>query len=203
MPGVVNTRGRAMREARRTAQFAKFRLVQLNLIPLVDTFVSIVFFALTTQTLGSVVPVASGVNLPTSRLTQPADQELTLGIGSSPAQITLNGQRLMSVQQAAAAASNDPSQPLLVPDLYAALKAAADSVRQAKTTGTASDSVIPTRLAIHGDKSMRYDLLSRIMMTARLAGFRNLTLQVMREGNDESAPRTTATIPVRNAAAGT
>jgi biopolymer transport protein ExbD len=188
-----------MREARRTAQFAKFRLVQLNLVPLVDTFVSIVFFALTTQTLGSVVPVASGVNLPTSRLTQAADQELTLGIGSSPAQITLNGHRIMTVQQAAAAASNDPSQPLLVPDLYAALKAAADSVRQAQPSRPDS---IGARLAIHGDKSMRYDLLSRVMMTARLAGFRNLTLQVMREGNDEGASRT-ATVPVRSAEAGT
>jgi biopolymer transport protein ExbD len=195
------TRGRAMREARRTAQFAKFRLVQLNLIPLVDTFVSIVFFALTTQTLGSVVPVASGVNLPTSRLDVAAAQQLTLGIGSSPAQVTLNGRRIMSVQQAAVAVSNRPDQPLLVPDLYAALKQAADSLRQATNVG--QESSLDTRLAIHGDKSMRYDLLSRVMMTARLAGFRNLTLQVMREGNDKGASSTTATVPVRRAEAGT
>jgi biopolymer transport protein ExbD len=167
----------------------------------VDTFVSIVFFALTTQTLGSVVPVASGVNLPTSQLNVAADQQLTLGIGSSPAQVTLNGRRIMSVQQAAVAVSNRPDQPLLVPDLYAALKQAADSVRQATNAG--QESSLDTRLAIHGDKSMRYDLLSRVMMTARLAGFKNLTLQVMREGNDEGASRTTATVPVRRAEAGT
>jgi biopolymer transport protein ExbD len=194
------TRGRAMREARRTAQFAKFRLVQLNLIPLVDTFVSIVFFALTTQTLGSVVPVAKGVELPTSRLTQSADQRLTLGIGSRPAQITFDGRSIMTVQQAAAAVSNRPDQPLLVPDLYAVLRGAADSVR--RTKNVPQDAVLETQLAIQGDKSMRYDLLSRVMMTARLAGFTNLTLQVMREGNDEGAT-STAAVPARRVTAGT
>jgi biopolymer transport protein ExbD len=191
-----------MREARRTAQFAKFRLHQLNLVPLVDTFVSIVFFALTTQTLGSVVPVASGVNLPTSKLTEAAEQQLTLGIGSSPAQVTLNGHRLMSVQEVASAVSTNPAQPLLVPGLYEALRAAADSVRRARATTAGQDSTIDTRLAIHGDKSMRYDLLSRVMMTARLAGFRNLTLQVMREGNDQGAGGTTAVAPERRATTG-
>jgi biopolymer transport protein ExbD len=196
----VHTRGRAMREARRTAQFAKFRLVQLNLVPLVDTFVSIVFFALTTQTLGSVVPVASGVNLPTSKLTRPTDQQITLGIGSRPAQVTLNGHPIMTVQRLASSVSDRPDQPLLVPDLYAALRATADSVR--RVTNVAQDSSIDARLAIHGDKSMRYDLLSRVLMTARLAGFRNLTLQVMREGNDAGASGTTAAAPERRAAAG-
>jgi biopolymer transport protein ExbD len=199
---VIHTRGRAMREARRTAQFAKFRLVQLNLVPLVDTFVSIVFFALTTQTLGSVVPVASGVNLPISKLQEAAEQQLTLGIGSSPAQVTLNGHRIMSVQEVASAVSNNPAQPLLVPGLYDALRAAADSVRSARATTAGPDSTIDTQLAIQGDKSMRYDLLSRVMMTARLAGFRNLTLQVMREGNDAAASGATAAAPERRATAG-
>jgi len=39
-----HNRARAARLARRAAQFNKFRLVQLNLVPLVDTFVSVVFF---------------------------------------------------------------------------------------------------------------------------------------------------------------
>ena len=199
---VIHTRGRAMREARRTAQFAKFRLVQLNLVPLVDTFVSIVFFALTTQTLGSVVPVATGVNLPTSQLNDAAEQQLTLGIGSRPAQVTLNGHPIMSVQEVASAVSSNPAQPLLVPGLYDALRAAADSIRRARATTAADDSTLGTRLAIHGDKSMRYDLLSRVMMTARLAGFQNLTLQVLREGNDPGATATTADVPVRRATAG-
>jgi hypothetical protein len=42
MAGVRN-RARAARLARRAAQFSKFRLIQLNLVPLVDTFVSVVF----------------------------------------------------------------------------------------------------------------------------------------------------------------
>ena len=48
----MGSRGRDMRAARRAAQFAKFRITELNLVPLVDTFVSIVFFALTTATVG-------------------------------------------------------------------------------------------------------------------------------------------------------
>jgi biopolymer transport protein ExbD len=33
-------------------------------------------------------------------------------------------------------------------------------------------------LAVQGDKSMRYDLLARVMQTARLAGFKSISLQV-------------------------
>ena len=42
------SRARMARESRRGAQFAKFKLAELNLVPLVDTLVSIVFFALVT-----------------------------------------------------------------------------------------------------------------------------------------------------------
>ena len=61
------SRGRDARMARRAAQFAKFRLTELNLIPLVDTFVSIVFFALTTATVGELSPVVPGVRLPAAQ----------------------------------------------------------------------------------------------------------------------------------------
>ena len=49
-------RARAARLARRAAQFNKFRLIQLNLVPLVDTFVSVVFFTLVTATVGELAP---------------------------------------------------------------------------------------------------------------------------------------------------
>ena len=42
---MLTERTRAIREGRRRTQFQKFHLVQLNLIPLVDTFVAIVFFS--------------------------------------------------------------------------------------------------------------------------------------------------------------
>src|SRR5438874_1421267 len=53
-------RARALREGRRKSQFAKFALVQLNLIPLVDTFVAIVFFSLTAATVGELAPILNG-----------------------------------------------------------------------------------------------------------------------------------------------
>lgn len=168
-------RARAARLARRAAQFNKFRLIQLNLVPLVDTFVSVVFFTLVTATVGELAPVVRGVNLPESRVGQPALQQLTLGIGP---QLTLGGRPVMSTLDAAQARSDDPAQPLMIPPLYAALRAKADSIRASRSTP--ANQSIDAPLAIQGDRTMRYDLLSRVMQTARLAGFRNLTLQVNR-----------------------
>jgi biopolymer transport protein ExbD len=171
----VHHRARAARLARRAAQFNKFRLIQLNLVPLVDTFVSVVFFTLVTATVGELSPVVPGVNLPESRVGQPALQQLTLGIGP---QVTVGGRAIMTTPEAAQAQSDNPAQPLLIPPLYAALRAKADSIRSLRSiAGTES---IDAPLAIQGDRTMRYDLLSRVMQTARLAGFRNLSLQVNR-----------------------
>ena len=171
-------RARALREGRRRAQFQKFRLVQLNLIPLVDTFVAIVFFSLTAATVGDLAPVLNGVSLPQAKVGAAAHQEITLGVSSRPAAIVFNGRQLMSVSAAAQATSNVPDQPLVVPQLYTVLKSAADSIRTAN--GTSQNESITTPLAIQGDRTMRYDLLQRLLMTARLAGFRNVTLQVQR-----------------------
>ena len=177
------SRAKAAREARRAAQFNKFRFIQLNLVPLVDTFVSIVFFALTTQTLGELAPLVTGVNLPTSVVDRPATHELTLGIASRPAEITLAGNRVMRVEDAARAVSNVPNEPLLVPALYSVLRAHADSIRQADDIPATQS--VNTTLAIQADKGMRYDLLSRVLHTARKAGFKNVSLQVIR---GESTP---------------
>lgn len=176
------SRARENRAARRAAQFAKFRLTELNLIPLVDTFVSIVFFALTTQTVGELAPIVSGVNLPDSRVGAVAHKQLTLGIGR---QITLGEDAIMSTADAARAASNDPRQPLLIPRLYNKLKLTADSLRREKKLGPEQSVDVP--LAVQGDKSMRYDLLARVMQTARLAGFRSISLQVNKTQEAEAA----------------
>jgi biopolymer transport protein ExbD len=168
-------RARAARLARRAAQFNKFRLIQLNLVPLVDTFVSVVFFTLVTATVGELAPVVRGVNLPESSVGQPALQQLTLGIGP---QVTLGGRPLMTTREAAAAKSDNPAQPLVIPVLYAALRAQADSIRSLRSTS--ANQSVDAPLAIQADRTTRYDLLSRVMQTARLAGFRNLTLQVNR-----------------------
>ncbi|HEX6534573.1 MAG TPA: biopolymer transporter ExbD [Gemmatimonadaceae bacterium] len=189
------SRAREMRAQRRAAQFAKFRITELNLVPLVDTFVSIVFFALTTATVGELAPVVPGVRLPESRVGATALQQLTLGIGP---QVTLAGHRVMSTVEAARARSNDPKQPLLIPQLYSALEKAADSIRTAKHIPP--DTPLETPLAIQGDRSMRYDLLARMMQTARLAGFKNLSLQVSKTAGLVPAPTKTAsasTVEVR------
>lgn len=180
------SRGRDARSARRAAQFAKFRNFELNLIPLVDTFVSIVFFALTTATVGELAPVVPGVRLPSTSVGAVALSQLTLGVG---AQVTLSGHPLMSTVDAARARATDPRQPLVIPQLFSALKTAADSMRSAKRI--AADSSLDTPLAIQGDSSMHYDLLARLMQTARMAGFKNISLQVNKIG----APTTVTSAP--------
>lgn len=168
-------RAKANRELRRAAQFAKFRNTELNLVPLVDTMVAVVFFSLATATVGDLAPVAPGVDLPLANVQQPALKELTVGIGSD---ISIDGERVMSSRDAAGAVSNNPREPLIVPALLAALQTKADSIRQATNTPANQSVTIP--LAIQGSKTMRYDLLSRVLHTARWAGFRNVTLQVQR-----------------------
>jgi biopolymer transport protein ExbD len=187
---MASERAKAMRAARRTAAFAKFRMVELNLVPLVDTFVSIVFFALTAATVGELAPILSGVTLPEASVGIPAHQEVTLGVASNPAQIVFNGTPLMTVQEAASATSNLPTEPLVIPALYTRLKASVDSIRQ--TSNLDQNTSVDTKLAIQGDKTMRYDLLQRLLQTARMAGFKNITLQVHRVGIPEggAAPTT-------------
>lgn len=183
------SRAKMAREMRRAAQFAKFRNIELNLVPLVDTFVSIVFFALTTATVGEMAPVITGVNLPTSRIGTNAMQQLTIGVSGTD--LTVAGQRVMATVAAARSPSNNAAQPLLIPQLHAVLQEKADSIR---TAGNISrDAAVPTVLAIQGDRTMRYDLLSRVLQTARLAGFRNISLQVMRETGETGT--VAATVP--------
>ena len=177
------SRAAAARESRRASQFAKFRLVQLNLIPLVDVFTALVFFTLLTMT-SATVPVAEGVVLPEARVGTEAVEQLTIGIGSRPAQVTLGGRPVMTVQEAATAPSTIPGQPLIIPRLLGLLQQNADSIRQ--RGNIAANEPVPVQLAIHADRTMRYDLLARVMHTARQAGFRNISLQVLR-ARDEAA----------------
>jgi biopolymer transport protein ExbD len=169
------SRAREERRMRRIKQFAKFRVTQLNLVPLVDTFVSIVFFALTTTTVGELAPIVPGVSLPRASVGLNALSQLTLGVG---ADVTLANRMLMTTADAAGAASDDPDQPLKIPALYTELRSMADSLRASR--GLAAGEPLDLPLAIQGDKTMRFDLLSRFMQTARLAGFRRISLQVER-----------------------
>lgn len=178
------SRAKAAREARRTATFQKFRLTELNLVPLVDTFVSIVFFSLTTQTLGDMTPTVNGVSLPQSSVGSLSAHEITLGIASRPAEMTLAGRRVMTVQAAAQSASNVPNEPLLIPELYRALHITADSIR--KANDIPADQSVESTLAVQADKGMRYDLLARVLQTARKAGFKKVSLQVLKTGGEAS-----------------
>jgi biopolymer transport protein ExbD len=162
--------------------FARFRLTELNLVPLVDTFVSIVFFALTAATVGELAPVARGVTLPVSRVGDPALQQLTLGVG--PTEITLGGRHVMDAADVAAPPAAAAARFVPSPELYTALRTAADSIRARQRL--AAGASVPVPLAIHGDRAVRYGLLSQVLQTAHAAGFRQITLQVERAGGARS-----------------
>ena len=172
----AHSRAVLVREGRRAQQFARFRPTELNLVPLVDTFVSIVFFALTAATVGELTPVARGVTLPTSNVGNAALQQLTLGVG--PQGVTLGARPVMSAAELAALPSSPPGEGGAVEKLYAALQAAADSVRGRREL--APGAPVPIPLAIQGDRATQYAVLARVMQTARQAGFQQLTLQVER-----------------------
>ena len=186
---MASERARMLRESRRKAQFAKFRLVQVNLVPLVDTFVAIVFFSLTAAVVGELAPILNGVDLPEAKVGVSAHQELTLGVASKPASVVFNGRQVMSASAAASAVSDVAEQPLVVPQLLRTMRAAADSIRQAN--GLQPNQPIAIPLAIQGDRTMRYDLLQRLLQTARMAGFQKITLQVRRATEQGSAPTVT------------
>lgn len=169
------SRARDIRADRRARTFASFKPTQLNLIPLVDTFVSIVFFSLTTASVAELAPVVPGVRLPEATLPSPALAQLTLGIG---AQVSLAGRPLVATVDAARAVSDDPRDPLVIPAVRDALAAFRDSVRAAAPRGVPVGGSLP--LAIQADRTIRYDLLSRFLQSARVAGFRNISLQVRR-----------------------
>ena len=90
---------------RRARHFRKFGVTELNLVPLVDTFVSIVFFALTTTTVGELAPVSPGVTLPQADVGTTALSRLTLGIGPN---VTIANRPVMSTAEAARSVSDDP-----------------------------------------------------------------------------------------------
>jgi biopolymer transport protein ExbD len=169
------SRAAEQRRLRRSRHFAKFGITQLNLVPLVDTFVSIVFFSLTTTTVGELAPVVPGVQLPQANVGTTALSQLTLGIGAN---VTLANRPIMSTADAASSMSDDAQQPLKIPAVYRELRHLADSLKVAR--GLKPEEELKYQLAIQGDKTMRYDLLSRFMQTARLAGFRQISLQVQR-----------------------
>ena len=99
--------------------------------------------------------------------------------------------RIAWTGQAAAAQSNMPNNPLVIPQLYRALKVTADSIRDANRVPR--DSALLTPLAVQGDSAMRYNLMARVIQTARVAGFRNLSLQVTRTATAQpAAAQTTA-----------
>jgi biopolymer transport protein ExbD len=100
--------------------------------------------------------------------------------------MTLAGHRIMTVMAAAQSASNVPNEPLIIPDLYTALRITADSVR--KANDIPADQSVNATLAVQADKTVRYDLLARVLQTARRAGFKNVSLQVLKTGAD-AAPQ--------------
>ena len=183
----THRRARAADRLRHAAHPSNARLIHLNLVPLVGTFASLAFFALATAKDARLAtredPVDRSVGQPAEGVGRTSRSQLTVGIGR---EITVDGRPLMATMDAVGARFTDPSQPQLIPILYVTLRRTADSIRTANRLVAESPVVAP--LAIRADPTTRYDLLARVMHTARLAGFRSLTLQVDRMYDAVPAP---------------
>lgn len=138
--------------------------------PLIDIFIAIVFFLMVTMRAGGgFVSVVPAVELPSST-GAPAEEELTVAV--SPDRILLGGEPLMSVEEALGSAR--PSEPYLIPELHRSLR----EVREEISASLAEGESFRGTLAVQADRRIPYAVLSRILYSARKAGFRAFHLHV-------------------------
>lgn len=141
--------------------------------PLIDIFIAIVFFLMVGMTAGGgFVSVTPDVELPRST-GEDASDELTVAISTD--RIFVGGEPVMSVQEAMASA--DASEPYLIPELFEQLR----KVRGDVETTLQEDETFRGVLAIQGDREIPYAVLSRVMYSARKAGFDAFNLHVISE----------------------
>lgn len=158
--------------------------------PLIDIFIAIVFFLMVGMTAGGeFVSVNPDVELPHST-GEDASDELTVAISTD--RILIGGEPVMSVQEAMASAS--ASEPYLIPQLFEQLRVVRDDIEATLQ----EDETFRGVLAIQGDRKIPYAVLSRVMYSARKAGFSAFNLHVVSEqassGAEQGSPSSTSAL---------
>ena len=141
--------------------------LDMNLVSLIDVFTILIFFLLSNSGVET-LPAAS-VHLPESTAKQ--DPKETLVIVVNATEITVDGLKVADVAPLANATD----------DLIPGLKAQLDIV-SARPVALAENAAQAHSVTIMGDKDIPYQLLRKVMYTAALADFTNVSFAVNQKG---------------------
>ena len=152
---------------KRTARKARHGSgLDMNLVSLIDVFTILIFFLLSNSGVET-LPAAS-VHLPES--TAKLDPKETLVIVVNATEITVDGRKVADVAPLATAKD----------DLIPGLKAELDLV-SARPVALAENASKAHALTIMGDKDIPYQLLRKVMYTAAVADFTDVSFAVNRK----------------------
>ena len=140
--------------------------LDMNLVSLIDVFTILIFFLLSNSGVET-LPAAS-VHLPES--TAKLDPKETLVIVVNATEITVDGRKVADVAPLATAKD----------DLIPGLKAELDLV-SARPVALAENASKAHALTIMGDKDSPYQLLRKVMYTAAVADFTDVSFAVNRK----------------------
>ena len=151
---------RAARKARHGNQ------LDMNLVSLIDVFTILIFFLLSNSGVET-LPAAS-VHLPESTAKKDPTQTLVVVVNAN--EITVDGRKVADVAPLATATD----------DLIPGLKAELDLV-SARPVALAENASKAHAVTIMGDKDIPYQLLRKVMYTAAVADFTDVSFAVNRK----------------------
>ena len=141
--------------------------LDMNLVSLIDVFTILIFFLLSNSGVET-LPAAS-VHLPES--TAKKDPKETLVVVVNATEITVEGRKVADVAPLVNAKD----------DLIPGLKAELDLV-SARPVALAQNDANARAVTIMGDKDIPYQLLRKVMYTAAVANFTNVSFAVNQKG---------------------
>ena len=141
--------------------------LDMNLVSLIDVFTILIFFLLSNSGVET-LPAAS-VHLPES--TAKKDPKETLVVVVNASEITVEGRKVADVAPLVNAKD----------DLIPGLKAELDLV-SARPVALSENAANARAVTIMGDKDIPYQLLRKVMYTAAVANFTNVSFAVTQKG---------------------
>ena len=153
---------RAARKARHGNQ------LDMNLVSLIDVFTILIFFLLSNSGVET-IPASGAVHLPES--TAKKEPKETLVVVVNGTEITVDGRKVADVAPLASATD----------DVIPGLKAELDLLA-ARPVALAENAAQAHSVTIMGDKDIPYQLLRKVMYTAALADFTNVSFAVNQKG---------------------
>ena len=140
--------------------------LDMNLVSLIDVFTILIFFLLSNSGVET-LPAAS-VHLPESTAKKEPKETLVVVVNAS--EITVDGRKVADVAPLATATD----------DLIPGLKAELDLL-SARPVALAENAAKPKSVTIMGDKDIPYQLLRKVMYTAAVADFTDVSFAVNRK----------------------